>query len=245
MGGAGGGVGGAWKGAGTEDSGCRGPRGMAQAGVVTTAPRPSVSPLGVWKEGRPVRLEAAREGDRQGPRLRRQVRGAAFTRGRLGDRLGIKRPEELKLWPWAGSDLRGCRAGLAWRGGWGSGGPCLPLSCGSAESWSPVTQPLITYRVPVLPAFEFFALVCLGSNDLLEKRTLSSLAHVYLQWLVINSLISREVEYLSHLPINFERIAGSNPDSELVGLLESVYTKACPPPFPLPCRQTSPASSWF
>lgn len=193
----GGGVRGAWKGAGTEDSGCRGPRGMAQAGVVATAPRPSVSPLGVWKEGRPVRLEATREGGRQGPRLRRQVRGAAFTRGRLGDRLGIKRPEELKLWPWAGSDLRGCRAGLAWRGGWGSGGPCLPLSCGSAESWSPVTHPLITYLLPVLLAFKFFALVCLGSNDLLEKRTLSSLAHMYLQWLVINSLISRKVEYLS------------------------------------------------
>lgn len=85
------------------------------------SPKPQglrVSPLGVWEEGRPAHLEATGEGDRRGPRLGRQVRGAAFTRGDWEtNRLGIKRPEECKLWPWAGSDLRGCRAGLAWRGG--------------------------------------------------------------------------------------------------------------------------------
>lgn len=96
--------------------------------------------------------------------------------------------------------------GLAWRGGWGSGGPCLPLSCGSAESWSPITQPLITYCPPVLSSSEFFALDSLGSNDLLEKRTLSSLAHMYLQWLVINSLISGEVEHISLPNFSFNQL---------------------------------------
>lgn len=48
------------------------------------SPKPQglrVSPLGVWEEGRPAHLEASREGGRRGPRLRRQARGAAFTRG--------------------------------------------------------------------------------------------------------------------------------------------------------------------
>lgn len=137
------------------------------------SPKPQglrVSPLGVWGERRPAHPEATGEGDRRGPRLRRQVTGCSIYKGRLGDnRLGIERPEECKLWPWAGSDLRGCRAGLAQRGGWGSGGPCLPLCCRSAESWSPVTQPLITYCHPVLPSSEFFAVDSLGVMTCLRK----------------------------------------------------------------------------
>lgn len=88
----------------------------------------SVSPLGVWKEGRPVYLEATREGDRRGPRLRRQVRGAPFTRGRLGDKQtwnqAARRTQALAL-GWVRSEglqsrprLEG-RLGLRW---------CLPAS---------------------------------------------------------------------------------------------------------------------
>ena len=81
-----GGGGGAWKGAGIGDSGCRGPRGVAQAGVVARAPRPQCVSFGCL-EGR----EASASGSHQrrgqtGSRLRRQVRGAVFTRGRLGNK---------------------------------------------------------------------------------------------------------------------------------------------------------------
>lgn len=143
---------------------------MAQAGVVAKTPRPQGVPFGcVGGEEASAPGSHWRRGQ-TGPRLRRQVTGCSIYKGRLGDnRLGMEWPEECKLWPWAGSDLRGCRAGLAQRGGWGSGGPCLPLCCRSAESWSPVTQPLITHCLPVLPSSEFFAVDSLGVTTCLRK----------------------------------------------------------------------------
>lgn len=119
---------GPWKGAGIENSGCRGPRGVPRQELSPELQGLSVSPVGVWKEGRPVYLEATREGDRQGPRLRRQVRGAPFTRGRLGDKQtwnqAARRTQALAL-GWVRSEglqsrprLEG-RLGLGW---------CLPAS---------------------------------------------------------------------------------------------------------------------
>lgn len=103
---------GLWQGAGIEDSGPGGRRGASRRELCAKARGLSVSPLRVWKEGRPVHLEATAEGDRW-DRLRMQVMRAGFPVGETGRwtgfepsgpenqdlALGWVRFEGLQSWP--------------------------------------------------------------------------------------------------------------------------------------------------
>lgn len=188
------------EGAGTEDSGCRGPRGMAQAGVVATAPRPSECPL--WVCGRKGGQCAWKPPEKGTDRARAKEagQGCSVYKGETGRQTGnqaARRTQALALE--AGSRSEGLQSRPRLEGSWGSGGPCLlPLSCGSAESWSPSSasdHPPCSCFTCFLSSLLLSVLLRVVMTCL--KGPCPSLAHVYLQWLVINSLISREVEYLS------------------------------------------------
>lgn len=151
----------------TEDSGCRGPRGNGPGKVVTTALRLSVSPLCVWKEGGQCSAWKPEKGTDR-PEAKEAGQGVAI-RGRLGDRLGIKRPEESQALAlgWVRSEAaeqprwRG-RLGLRWS---------LPASAVGALKAVSRHQPLIT-TCSCFTCFRALALVCLGSNDLLGEKDL-------------------------------------------------------------------------
>ena len=75
---------GPWKGAGIEDSGCKGPRGVAQAGVVTRAPRPQCVPFGCV-EGREASIPGSHQRRGQtGPEAKEAGQGCTVYKGETG-----------------------------------------------------------------------------------------------------------------------------------------------------------------